>query len=121
MTTSEVVTTVKRIAVMVVLAVVAYCYISASVPVNMEWAKPDHGSVTQPAVSDAERLVKEHHCWTGEAPADVKPGTIPGGVVMSLSGKVARYYSNDALVGKALEHLFTRPDPQVVAIYGFCR
>lgn len=66
----------------------------------------------------AARLVERHDCWTGEAPADVE---IPGGVVLAEVGQGPRYFSSDAVVGGALDHLFTSPDPEIVAVYGFCR
>lgn len=91
---------------------------------DLDYATPESPEAAQVVeaherdVDRAARLVERHDCWTGEAPADV---TWPGGVVLSRVDERPRFYSADAVVDGALDHLFTSPDPEVVAVWGFCR
>lgn len=91
---------------------------------DMDMVAPEQGAVAiDQEIADqrrAARLVERHDCWTGDAPADAA-GEIPGGVVLAEIGKRPRFYSNDAIVGGALDHLFVESDPTIVAVFGFCR
>ncbi len=56
-------------------------------------------SVTTPQASQAERLVAQHGCWTGEAPTDAG---YPGGVVIQRPSGKAAYSTRGATVDEAL-------------------
>lgn len=47
-----------------------------------------------PEVARVLRLVDEHDCWSGPAPADMKD-QIPGHAVVTLPGRHAQYLSSD--------------------------
>lgn len=64
----------------------------------------------------AERLLKVHHCWQHDAPADVE---IPGHVVLDLpAGRTV--YGGPKLTGRALDQQFDGKD-HGFRIWGFCR
>lgn len=96
---------------------------------ELDYAAPEHGAVAVDEAADrearvvarAERLLERHGCWTGlDTPAEV----IPGGVVMMLPhAERPRYFDADALVGKALDHIFAELDDDgapLVRVFGFC-
>lgn len=83
-------------------------------------AAPVVASDTPGVARRAAALVVEHDCWTGEAPADV---VTPGHVVVTLrrDDRLVTRYGGARLTGRALEHVFGEPDPQVLVVHGFCR
>lgn len=85
---------------------------------RMDYAPGAPVVVDEGPSSLVERILARHDCWVGEAPEGV---VYPGGVVLAEVGGGPRFYSSDAIVGGALDHLFTSPDPTIVAVYGFCR
>jgi hypothetical protein len=66
-------------------------------------------------VTRGERLIEQHGCWTGEAPADV---TIPGHVVVTRDGRVV--YGGPRLVGQALGQVF-EGEEHGLDVHAFCR
>lgn len=83
--------------------------------------EPAPVTVIQPdAPGSPEGLMKKHGCWSGEAPKDME-GVIPGHVIIRMDGEIAAKYRGAKYVGVALDHLFTKPNPRVAEIVGFCR
>lgn len=66
--------------------------------------------------TQAERLIDRHHCWTDEAPTNMR-GTIPGHVVIT-SGNHTRI-GGTHMVGQALEQIFDGTD-HGLTVHGFC-
>lgn len=66
-------------------------------------------------------LMRDHGCWSGEAPAALQ-GQLPGHVVVShrRGREVVTTYAGEIWVGRALEQLFGDGDPRVVTVHGFC-
>ena len=57
---------------------------------------PSHSApvAVDPEVARVLRLVEQHDCWTGPAPADLKD-RVPAHAVVTLPGRHARYLSSD--------------------------
>jgi hypothetical protein len=66
----------------------------------------------------AERLVDQHDCWTGEAPADVN---VPGHVVLRYEDDATATYRGRQGVEDALTQLFDGTDRGVAEVIAFCR
>lgn len=74
-----------------------------------------HGRPAAPGSPAA--LIAAHHCWSGQAPADMT-GKIPGHAVVAV-GATPRYVGA-RLTGQALEQTFDGVDHGLV-VYAFCR
>jgi hypothetical protein len=71
----------------------------------------------EPATGSPADLVAKHHCWTGEAPADMA-GKMPGHVVFAKGSTPA--FAGPRMVNQALEQIFNGVD-HGITVYGFCR
>ena len=67
----------------------------------------------------AERLLRRHDCWTGEAPRDMR-GKLPGHAVIQWGSQGAVHTGDPAEVGAAIDHVFSGRHPGLT-VYGFCR
>jgi hypothetical protein len=70
-----------------------------------------------PADTYVQQLIKDHHCWTGEAPADV---IIPGGVLIRDGTGTVTFSDAGGVVGAALDDVFGTDNPRF-SVVAFCR
>lgn len=91
-------------------AVVAAHGVDGSAAISREPDAP--APVTASPAQRVGRLVEQHDCWTGTAPA----GVVPGHVVVTVDGRV-RYSAR--LVDDALEAVFGTPHVDLV-VHAFC-
>lgn len=66
----------------------------------------------------ANALLREHGCWAGAAPADMK-GKLPGHVVVTTA-QDRTVYAGVRMVGKALDQQFGGKH-YGLTVWGFCR
>jgi hypothetical protein len=84
---------------------------------RVEPARDDLGVVDVRAIR-AELMVERHHCWTGEAPPDMR-GKIPGGVLAARPGHPVELLRG-RWVGRALDQVFEGVE-HGLRVYAFCR
>ena len=75
-----------------------------------------------PTEDPVARLVEQHDCWRGAAPADMQ-GQLPGHVVLTIrteSGNRTRF-AGARWIGPALDEVFGHDQGAVVAVHAFCR
>ena len=84
---------------------------------RVEPARDDQAVVDVRAIR-AELLVERHHCWTGEAPPDMR-GKLPGGVVAARPGHRVELLRG-RWVGRALDQVFEGVE-HGLRVYAFCR
>lgn len=69
-------------------------------------------------IPTARYLLDQHHCWSGEAPKDMR-GQIPGHVVVTRPDG-STTYAGRRLTGQALGQLFAG-ERHGLTVWGFCR
>lgn len=99
---------------LVFLMISAFLPIGEAPPVGREVSEPG-----RPATTRVEALVREHECWTGEAPTDME-GKVPGHVIVTRPGDDGPVVGGEVLVGRALEHVFEGRHPRL-RVHAFCR
>lgn len=103
--------------------VTAFVLSSAFTPEDgiVDMIRTPHGEQgVQVELSDrqADRLVKKHDCWVGEAPAGMA-GRVPGHAVVMWPGATVPTYGGSRAVKVGLVHRFEKPVAGF-ALHGFC-
>ncbi|CAI9417172.1 hypothetical protein [Nocardioides sp. T2.26MG-1] len=97
------------------LAVAAAGVVVTSSQPDATWSETNTPTTAHPAAA----LLAVHHCWTGDAPADMRD-RIPGHVVVTLPGEDRPTYGGPWLTGRALDQVIGGAE-HGLTVWGFCR
>lgn len=106
----------KGITTTLIAAGTVYVVAHSVTPAAETVVTPEHRADPAPAPEPlANRLVKQHACWTGMAPEGI---ALPGHVVVTT--RDGRTLYSAVLVAPALEQLFVQNVDNGLDIHGFC-